>query len=241
MAEFGSGSIQILADRDPGGPKRNRSNGFGSVTQFDQVIQLLFKRNVGLYQCCGSGSGPVGSVCFWSHGSGSISQKVWIRVLLSISKNSKKNLDSYCFVTSFWHFIFAKLCTCTVPFKSNKKKNLKKFFLAFLRSMTKIIRIHWSEAWIRGSRSGSGSTPKCHGSATLVFMGGRWGLQLCVKFNSRTDYCCGLEPHTMYLKVKTRRPCKMKNVGTLPVGTQRKPTHECETLRVILIRIQHLH
>ncbi len=25
----------------------------------------------------------------------------------------------------------------------------------------------WSEAWIRGSRSGSGSTPKCHGSATL--------------------------------------------------------------------------
>jgi hypothetical protein len=29
------------------------------------------------------------------------------------------------------------------------------------------IRIHWSEVWIRGS--GSGSTPKCHGSATLVF------------------------------------------------------------------------
>jgi hypothetical protein len=28
------------------------------------------------------------------------------------------------------------------------------------------IRIHLSEAWIRGSRSGS--TPKCHGSATLV-------------------------------------------------------------------------
>jgi hypothetical protein len=32
------------------------------------------------------------------------------------------------------------------------------------------IRIHYhgSEAWIIGSRSGSGSTPKCHGSATLV-------------------------------------------------------------------------
>jgi hypothetical protein len=28
------------------------------------------------------------------------------------------------------------------------------------------IRIHWSEAWIRGS--GFGSTPKCHGSATLL-------------------------------------------------------------------------
>jgi hypothetical protein len=28
------------------------------------------------------------------------------------------------------------------------------------------IRIRWSEAWIRGS--GSGSTPKCHGSGTLI-------------------------------------------------------------------------
>ncbi len=27
--------------------------------------------------------------------------EVWIRILLSLSKNSKKNLDSYCFVTSF--------------------------------------------------------------------------------------------------------------------------------------------
>jgi hypothetical protein len=34
----------------------------------------------------------------------------WIRIrirnLLSLSKNSEKNLDSYCFVTSFWLFIF---------------------------------------------------------------------------------------------------------------------------------------
>jgi hypothetical protein len=29
------------------------------------------------------------------------------------SKNSKKNLDSYCFVTSFGLFIFEKLCKCT--------------------------------------------------------------------------------------------------------------------------------
>ncbi len=28
-------------------------------------------------------------------------QEVWNRILLSLSKNSKKNLDSYCFVTSF--------------------------------------------------------------------------------------------------------------------------------------------
>jgi hypothetical protein len=39
------------------------------------------------FQCCGSGS--VGSVCFWTS---------WIRILLSSSKNCKKNFDSYCFV-----------------------------------------------------------------------------------------------------------------------------------------------
>ncbi len=32
----------------------------------------------------------------------------WIRILLSSSKNSKKNLDSYCFVTFFGQFIFEK-------------------------------------------------------------------------------------------------------------------------------------
>jgi hypothetical protein len=34
-------------------------------------------------------------------------------ILLSSSKNRKKNLDSFCFVTSFGLFIFVKLCKCT--------------------------------------------------------------------------------------------------------------------------------
>jgi hypothetical protein len=34
-------------------------------------------------------------------------------ILLSSSKNSKENLDSYCFVTSFGLFSFEKLCKCT--------------------------------------------------------------------------------------------------------------------------------
>jgi hypothetical protein len=42
-------------------------------------------------QCYGSGSGSVGSVFFGTS---------WIRILLSLSKNCKKNLYSYCFVTS---------------------------------------------------------------------------------------------------------------------------------------------
>jgi hypothetical protein len=40
-------------------------------------------------------------------GSGSLSQ-VWIHTLLSSSKISKINLDSFCFVTSFGLFIFKK-------------------------------------------------------------------------------------------------------------------------------------
>ncbi len=41
------------------------------------------------------------SVCFWAS-----------RILLSSSKNSKKNLNSYCFGTSLRLFIFEKQCKC---------------------------------------------------------------------------------------------------------------------------------
>ncbi len=49
-------------------------------------------------QCCGSGS--LGSICFWATRIRIRQSGVRIRILLSSSKNSKKNLDSYCFVTS---------------------------------------------------------------------------------------------------------------------------------------------
>ncbi len=52
----------------------------------------LMQRQACQHQCCGSESGSTGSTCFWAP---------WIRILLSLSKNSKKNLDFYCFVTSF--------------------------------------------------------------------------------------------------------------------------------------------
>ncbi len=61
-------------------------------------------------QCCGSGSefgsGSTGSKCFWA-------SWIRIRILLSLSKFSKKNLDLYSFVTSFWLFIYEKLCKST--------------------------------------------------------------------------------------------------------------------------------
>ncbi len=41
----------------------------------------------------------------------------------SITKQkSKKNLDSYCFVTCFWLFIFEN--DVQIPSKSNKQKNI---------------------------------------------------------------------------------------------------------------------
>jgi hypothetical protein len=47
-------------------------------------------------QCSGSESG---STCFWA-------SRIRIRILLSSSKTSKKNLGSYCFVTYFGLFFF---------------------------------------------------------------------------------------------------------------------------------------
>ncbi len=58
--------------------------------------------------------------------------------------------------TILWLFLtFYVLCKCRgVPSKSNKQNSFFFFFGASWRSMTKI--------------AGSGSTPKCHGSATLI-------------------------------------------------------------------------
>ncbi len=75
---------------------------------------------------------------------------LWIRIFLSPIKNSKKNLDSYCFVTSFRLFIFEN--DVNVPSKSNKQKNFfKKYsFVSILKvndENSRIrIRIHQSEA-----------------------------------------------------------------------------------------------
>ncbi len=63
----------------------------------------------GSRQCCKSGS--VGSICFWAsririqiHLS-----EIQVRILLSSSRNSKKNIDSYYFVTSLWLVIFCRI------------------------------------------------------------------------------------------------------------------------------------
>jgi hypothetical protein len=48
-------------------------------------------------------------------------------ILLSLSKYNQKNLDFYCFVTSFWLFIFEKLCKSIF-----KKQYAGKLFFKYL-------------------------------------------------------------------------------------------------------------
>jgi hypothetical protein len=51
---------------------------------------------------------------YWPPGSGFVSTRSefgsssGVRILLSSSKNSKRNLDSYSYLTSLWFFIFEK-------------------------------------------------------------------------------------------------------------------------------------
>ncbi len=100
---------------------------------------------------------------FGPPGSGSISRStLWIliRILQSPSKNSKKKHESYCFVTFFWIFIFEKWCNCTLSRKT--------FFISFLLASWRSMTIKLSRIRIICQRHGSGSAPKCHGSATLL-------------------------------------------------------------------------
>ena len=91
---------------------------------------------------------------FWPPRSASTSQRypdpaldpAPARILLSPSKNSKKNIDSYCFVTSLW--LYSLKNDVNVPSKSNKQKN---FRLTSWRSLTKI--------------TGSGTNSQRYGSA----------------------------------------------------------------------------
>jgi hypothetical protein len=97
------------------------------------------------------------------------------------------------FLLLFDFFIFEKWCKCTVPSKSNKQKNFIKniFLLTTWRSMTKIAGFGYdsgsgSISQRRGSADldpdpESGSTPKCHGSATLVL---RYRYPICFGRNS---------------------------------------------------------
>jgi hypothetical protein len=85
-------------------------------------------------------------------------------IFLSSSKNSKKNLDSYCFVTPFGLFVFEN--EVNVPSKSNKQKFFFKLVFCWrlegqwrkqhdpyplVRGIDPRIRIHTKMSWIRNT------------------------------------------------------------------------------------------
>ncbi len=108
-------------------PQMTALQGFPCNTSNTIVLSIIFKWirycNDTYKQCCGSGSvGSVGSVCLWAN-------LIWI--LLSSSKNSNTNFDSYCFVTSFWLFLSLKN-DVNVSSKSSKENTLEKYFCCHL-------------------------------------------------------------------------------------------------------------
>ncbi len=77
--------------------------------------------------------------------------RIWIWILQSFSKNSKKNLYFYCFVSSLW--LLSMKDNVNVSSKSNKQKKTWIIFCGFLtvtdeksrrqiRICTKMLRIH---------------------------------------------------------------------------------------------------
>jgi hypothetical protein len=108
-------------------------------------------------QCCESGS-----VCIWD-------SLIWIQIhhyfvliwiqMLQTSKISKKNLDFYYIVTSFWHFIYENWWKCKCTTKNFSVIDEK----SRIPSWSQICK---SVVGIRGSRSGSKT--KCHRSTPLV-------------------------------------------------------------------------
>jgi hypothetical protein len=121
-------------------------------------------------QCCGSGSGSVGSVSFWASRIQilhylfvRIRIRIWI--LPSSSKKSKKILISTV-LCLLYDFLSLKNYV-NIPSKSNKQRILERnlFLLASWKppdENSRIrIRIHKSVIRI-------GSVPKCHGSTTLL-------------------------------------------------------------------------
>ncbi len=87
--------------------------------------------------------------CFWAF---RILIRFWeilIQIMPSLSKNSKKNLDFYCFVTSLWLFIAEEWCKCRLPSKSSviSKTSLEKSYVGVLKVTDEKsrIRIRWSE------------------------------------------------------------------------------------------------
>ncbi len=130
---------------------------------------------------CSSNHESLMLFCSWTQGCGFVSfwasqiririhySQLRIRILPSSSKNRKKNLDFYCFVTSLWLLIFEEWCKCT----SVPDLDLHVFGPLRFASVSQIsilirihvLRIHDILVWIRIR----GSMPLTNGSGSCYF------------------------------------------------------------------------
>jgi hypothetical protein len=97
--------------------------GYNSLSKMIRIVFVgyLFNANSKhCYQCSGSESDSTGSTCFWASRI-RIRSGSWIRILLSSCKKSKKNLNSYYFVTLFYFLSMENYVN--LPSNSNKQKN----------------------------------------------------------------------------------------------------------------------
>ncbi len=96
------------------------------IPEYSYLINRL-KLTASLVHCNGSGSAvPVPLfLAYWIRIHWyDVRIRIQLWILLSLSKNSLKNLDSYFFVTSFWPFIFEKWYKCR--FRKYTQENLEK-------------------------------------------------------------------------------------------------------------------
>jgi hypothetical protein len=93
----GLGLCRPDLEREEGDGASVADDGAHSPATEQVLVILLHQQRLYFSQC------SVGFACFWAS---------WI--LPSTSKNMKKNLDFYCFVTSLCPFIFEEWCKCTL-------------------------------------------------------------------------------------------------------------------------------
>ncbi len=221
--------------------------GYLWITHGDYYLpsRLLKWRRHSLYMFLQSSVGSIRFGAFWIR---IRLNEIWIRILLSLSKNSKTLIP-----TVLWllNDVLPLKTDANVAPKSKKQKNLKLFLVAVLTVADENIRI-WSRA---GSESGSvghaevlirgsGSVLKCHGSATLHLRILLWpsfspmfrdGVGQHVRGVGEDDLLLDvLQP----VHVDPRRPCRPAGQGLL-LRTLDSPPTVLSSYPLAMLRIRY--
>ncbi len=114
-AQASASSVRSSFSGSPGSPSRQNS-GSGEATHLSRYLfaSYEFKQHPDqLFPVVGCVVDPDPLLLGFPYPDPFVRGTVRIRILLLSSKNSKKNHEIYCFVTSLWLFIFEKWCKCS--------------------------------------------------------------------------------------------------------------------------------